>query len=463
MTIKPSDWPEFPAAVNEAIARGAAKEADDKARAAATARRAEDDAKRPRVELGEVTVTAPRLNSRKLAERDYSRLERAELARHMASMERDARRAEAARRRAAEAANRAVLNMPDGQLAKWAEAAGAGAELAEAQAMAEAAEAMGVTAAELAAELERERLLVAIDAAAAVPVAVELAEWPEDAGAARAARAARAEAAEAARAARAVRFDSAAIASTKAAQAGRAVLAAIGPVASAVVIPDVAAGTVTVAKVVPAKDAARAERAAEAAAKRLAAGRAKLAEAEAAVLAAEATKAARPIRETNKEADRVAAAVAKLAAKLTAAEAAAVAAGAGVAADSDGRVSVPVATFKLAEAAAEAAVLELPKRADVMPVGYVESGPSARHTVRPVSDPAGNLAAAVADGQMVTVLEYERRAREHAYNTTAAVPAAPAAIKNGRPAATDDERLEYKARRAMAAKNRRRAAKRAQS
>lgn len=412
------------------------------ARVSEAASAAADRAAEARRAIGPVSVKLaeakrPALNSRQLAERDYARLALADRAREIAMLERDVRRAEAARRRNAEATKRAALAMPVEQLAKWGRAAGEASAAAELEAMASAADAMGISAAELAAELAAERAMLA----EAMPAPKRVTEAGQTSFLSAAERA------------EVAKWTSEALAS-EAARAGRAALDAIGPRAAAVVVTGRAAERLTLAKVVTAASAERAAARAAKLAERLAEARAKLAEAETKVRAAEATKAVRPIREANREADRVAASVAKLASKHAEAAKLAEASGAGQELkDANGLIAVPVATLELAEAAS-AAALELPARKDAMPVGYVHSGPVARHIVRPVRDSTGDSAAALADGYRAAMLAAELAEAKRAAKLAAAKRPA-----TGRPKQSEAERAEYKARRAAAARGRRRAAK----
>jgi len=375
-----------------------------------------------------------------ILQREMSRIERADFFREVAEIERATRRAEAARKqRVAAVRHSAELVLAD--MSEAAVMAAAPREAKAARAMEEAARDMGVTADELAAAIAVEKSLLE----SKPKTGHGLTEVGMQAGLGLAGLAAVAD------------WTAAGLQST-AAKVGRDVLRTVGPTAAVVVCTAAEATAVTVAEVHKVPDLTAAEARAEAARTAYAKAAAKLAEAETKVKAAEATKAVRPIREANREADRVAAGLAKVAARMARAEAALEAAKAAAdVAEAAGLITVPVGTFPAATAARDAADLELPKRTDVMPVGYVHSGPEARHTVKPVSDPTGSTAAGLADGLLITLAELNRR--ELALEAAAKAAKDSALDKGGRPESTEAERAEYKARRALAAKARRRNAK----
>jgi hypothetical protein len=376
-----------------------------------------------------------RLSWNDLNQRDYSRLELADKAAEVKRIEREIQRAEAARKFRAEAvrhsATLVLADMPASE-----QAAKAGREHKAAKAMADAAAGIGVSVSELAEAIAVERALVATSGGQSDRPAAEAGQRSElD-------KAARADVAKWTREALA----------SEAAKAGREALAAIGPRASAVVITKREAAAVAVAEVRPVPNLEAAAKRADVAAARLAEAREALAEAETKVAAAEATKAVRPIREANREADRIAASVAKLAKRAEAADKA-LAAAASVASlpAADGLIFVPVAAYPLAEAD-RASELELPVRPDRMPARFVERGPSAK-VERTASDPTGDSAAALADGYRRTLARAEALAAKLAARTSAE------ALEQAAAEAREAKRTEDKAKRALAARNRRRNAK----
>ena len=397
-------------------------------------------------------------------QREQSRLEAADWARECKRREREIVRREAARKfRKAAVKHSAELVLAD--MSEAAVMAAAPREAKAARAMVQAAADMGMPVAELAEALDMERRLVAAELAlAARAVRTELRERRTDK---------EREAADKARAERAakVRPTFADMAASEAAEAARQTLRAIGRTAAAVVVTAADSKTVTVAEVHKVPDVAAAEARAEAARNAYAKAADKLAEAETKVKAAEAMKAVRPIREANKEADRIAAGVRKIAFRVERAEAALEAAKeAANVAEAAGLITVPVGTFKAATAALEAAELELPERADMMPVGYIESGPTATHTVRPVSDPVGLEAAKRADGwldELETAMQNEAareakmlaEAERLAASQAAAATAADSKGFGGRRKSTEAERAEAKARKNSLQNQRRREAK----
>lgn len=414
---------------------------------------------------GPVTVRPIRLSWPVINQRDYTRLELADMAAEAKRIEREAKRAEAARQFRVSAVQRsAELVLKDMTPAEII--AKARPEFLAARSMREAAEAMGVPASELAEALAVERELSEADrvvSAEATPV--EILDWPEDKADREAAEAARKAAAEAAREAARPKYTREALAASEAAKAGREALAAIGPVASAVVITRAEARHISVAVVQKTPGMSAAYARAEAAAERLAEARERLAEAETRVVAAKAAKAVRPLREADREADRIAASVAKLAKRAEAADQALAAASAVAELPAaDGLVYFPLAAFTLAEAD-RASELDIPARADRMPALYIESGPavnwarsvSGRGYIGPAaggaSDPTGDSAAALADGYRMELARAEAAAAKLAAKTTR--DACEAAASEAREA----KRIETNTKRAAAARVRRRAAK----
>lgn len=378
-----------------------------------------------------------------ILQREMTRIERADFFREVAEIERATRRAEAARKqRVAAVRHSAELVLAD--MSEAAVMAAAPREAKAARAMAEAAAHMGVTADELTAALELERAVVA-----PIPERIKPTNGPETK---RSKFEAGMQAGLGLTGLAAVADWTAAGLQSTAAKVGRDVLRTVGPTAAVVVCTAVEATAVTVAEVHKVPDLTAAEARAEAARNAYAKAAEKLAEAETKVKAAEATKAVRPIREANREADRVAAGLAKVAARMARAEAALEAAKAAAnVAEAAGLITVPVATFPADTAARDAAELELPKRLDRMPVGLMEQGPTARHTPGDVVDNTGDIAAYRAD--KAERLEHQREIDRRIEQAKAAKPV------TGRPKQTEAERAEYKARRALAAKARRRNAK----
>lgn len=406
--------------------------ADDTAKAAAEFRRSIGP-----VELAEVVARPERLSWSRLNDRDYSRLELADYARETRRMERAVRSAEAARKFRVAAVKRSaelvLADMPRAEVT-----AKAAKELAESEALAEAARDAGVTPEALAEELASLQLMLETPerpARGAADVGQLSAMSPE--------------------ALAAVADWTTAGLTSEAAKAGRAALAAIGRTASAVVATSLGGQSVTVSLVRTVPDTARAAEAVQRLTAAYAEAAAKLAEAETKVAAAKAAKASAPIKAAEANADRVAAGVAKLAARLAKAEAAkAMADGIAGIPEAAGLIAVPLAAATLADVDAFSA-LEIPERTDRMPARYVERGPSARRTVRPVSDPTGSSAAALADGYRAALAKAEARAAKLAAGTS------PAAADASKAEATEAKRVERRARQAAALRVKRRAAKQA--
>jgi hypothetical protein len=204
--------------------------------------------------------------------------------------------------------------------------------------------------------------------------------------------------------------------------AGREVLAAIGPRASAVVSTNVymASTPITVSLVRTVPDIKAAEARIAGLTRPLAEAREALERAEAKVSAARKAKAVRPLKSAEADADRVAAGVGKLAKRMAAAEAArALALELAAMASASDLIAVPLATFGLSEAAAEAAALEIPDRTDRMPSSFVERGPRVRTSASwsgdtkhggrgsGIADPTGDSAAALLDGYRKAVAAAE--------------------------------------------------------
>lgn len=238
--------------------------------------------------------------------------------------------------------------------------------------------------------------------------------------------------------------------------AGRKVLDAIGPRASAVVISELDTDRVTVAQVRTVPDISAARIRIEALTKPLAEARERLSAAIAKEDAARAAKAVRPLKSAEADTARIAAGVAKIQKRMDAAKAAeALALELAALPSAEGLVTVPLETFKLAEAA-EAGALEIPERTDRMPSAFVERGPRVRTSASwsgetaiggrgtGVADPTGNSAAALADGYARELAKVERLAAELAYRTSreALESVAEAARENQRSArkAADAER-----------------------
>lgn len=395
-----------------------------------------------------VTVVEPRLSSRKLAERDYSRLELADMAREFAAMEREVRRNTEAARRAAHlgrlSATAVIRTTEPRELATMARKAGASvADAKAASDMLAAAADMGMTPEELTEGVAIERALMAEAPSKRDRIKAEAGQRSELSAEARA---------EVARWTRAMH-------ESEAAQVGRAALDTMGPRIAAVVSSRIDGGHVTVSRVVTVRDMERA-------ASKLASVTSRYAKAVAKVQdmerhAKSLTGDAR--RDAIRRADQLADTAAKLASKMSAAWDTAVALGVSAdLPDADGFIAVPVATFDIADVVAEAWQLDIPERKDRMPRGFIESGPSVNSArtvsgrghvgsaAHGVSDPTGDSAAALADGYRSTVAEIQ--ARETALESRFLPTMTKAEAQELR-------RTEYKARRAMAARERRRNAK----
>lgn len=233
---------------------------------------------------------------------------------------------------------------------------------------------------------------------------------------------------------------------TAAARAGRAALDAIGPRASGLIVTSRKARKVQLAEVRKVPKVETAEARAARADKALAEARERLAEAEARVAAAEAEKAVQPIRKANSEADKLAAVVRTKAARAEAAAATLAEARklAALPVTADGFTAVPVATFKLAEAA-RAAEVQLRERADRMPGKFQHRGPQAKGLHY-----RNDKTATEAIGRIMALTEAEIRAYweetwKQINDLLAAKRAAEAAEAEARKAESEAARKAYKA------------------
>lgn len=410
-----------------------------------------------------------RRNSHYFAERDYNRLELAELAAEAKRIEREsARRAAAEAKRIRDLTRLATMvrtELPEAA-AEAAARAGVSEQLDYAAQLAEAAAVLGGSEAE-AAEVIR------------AAAAYRETDKPARPGVSKAGYGSALTPAKLA----AVRNWTRAGLSTPAAEAGRAALAAIGPRAAGLVITNRAADTLTIARSVRVPSAAVATKRAAELAEALAEAETKLAAAEAASKAAAKRKAKRPAEAAEADANRLAAAVGKLAkrAELAAriSEAAEALAGLELA-ELDAYLADPAARFPLA-AAAEAAGVSLRIRADVMPVQYRYTGPNVsaarlvsgrgHYTMAAsgISDPTGGAAAELADGYRAELARAEAAALALAERTAGEAAAAGAirdrearaeAYKLRRAEAARVRRAEAAAARKMSGHNEARAAKR---
>ena len=378
----------------------------------------------------------------------YSRLELADMAAEAKRLEREANRRRPDTFKAAAVQRSAIVllaDMPAAEVAKQSRLRKAAEDYA---AMAEVAAAVGVEVSELAEALETEKLLVADGTK-------PLRDSSSEVGYADTTLTPREVLEHKAWAADMLQYPEAV--------AAREVLAAIGPRASAVVSTNVymAGSPVTVSLVRTVPDIGAAEARISALTKPLTEAREALAKAEAKVKAAAKLKAVKPLKSAEADADRIAAGVRKLAKRMESAEAARdLALELAAMPNADDLVTVPMATFGIGEAAAEAAALEIPDRADRMPSAFVERGPRVRTSASwsgqtqhggrgsGVSDPTGDSAAAIVDGYAREVAKVERAEVKLAKR-----------VEQSREVFKANQRSDYKAREAARKRTARRNAK----